>query len=84
MSKFGETTTIYSGDPYYEGYLLFCWMASDANVNHPARSQVDQEEAEQTPKQQVGDLKKVMGPDIVGMLSVRDSPHTCSAGWCVC
>ncbi len=49
-------------------------MARDGNVNHFSRSHINQEEAEQTPEQQIRHLKKVTRPDVLGMIVDEGQP----------
>ena len=52
--------------------------ARDAHMDHPSRSQFDEEEGKERSKEQIGDLQEVAGPDLVGVCAQKGRPPLAS------
>ena len=47
----------------------------DAHVHNPPRRQLDDEEREHGPEEDVGDLQQVAGPDLLGLIAEKGGPR---------
>src|SRR4051812_45878688 len=60
---------------------LVRWRPGDADMNDAPRAELGDEEREERPKEHVGDLKEIAGPDVSGVVVEKGCPGLMMRAW---
>ncbi len=58
-----------------------CRRACDTHMHDPPRAEFGDDEGEQRPKEDIGHLQEVAGPDLVGVIAAKGCPGLALGSW---